>query len=152
MIQSLKHVSGARAVWDKSVNIMTYAGGWFNIKMPSYQYRKSHCGDKTILRPSYLHNGTPYTGKMMTSLYWIRGLVLFVARSSVAVVFTGMSLSSQRKVFNNRQTTSIRHTHSQNLNFSRLVLQLFCPTQWSQALNREWSCSWSSANRRPRWW
>ena len=30
------------------------SGGWFNIKMPSYEYRKSHCGDKTILRPSYL--------------------------------------------------------------------------------------------------
>ena len=33
------------------------------------QYRKSHCGDKMILRPSYLHNGISYTGK--TSLYWI---------------------------------------------------------------------------------
>ena len=32
------------------------SGDWFNIKMLSYQYRKSHCGDKTILRPSYLHN------------------------------------------------------------------------------------------------
>ena len=39
--------------------------------MSSYQYRKSHCGDKTILQPSYLHNGISYTGKM-TSLYWIR--------------------------------------------------------------------------------
>ena len=48
--------------------------GWFNIKMPSYQYRKSHCGDKTIFRPSYLHNGISYTGKT-TSLYWIRALV-----------------------------------------------------------------------------
>ena len=37
--------------------------GWFNIKMPSYQYRKSHCGDKTVRRPSYLHNGISYTGK-----------------------------------------------------------------------------------------
>ena len=46
-------------------------GPQFNIKMISYQYRKSHCGDKTILRPSYLHNGISYTGKM-TSLYWIR--------------------------------------------------------------------------------
>ena len=36
----------------------------------SYQYRKSHCGDKTILRPFYLHSGICYTGK--TSLYWIR--------------------------------------------------------------------------------
>ena len=46
-------------------------GGWINIQMLSYQYRKSRCGDKTILRPSYLHNGISYTGKM-TSLYWIR--------------------------------------------------------------------------------
>ena len=43
----------------------------FNIKMPSYQYRKSHCGDKTVVRLSYLHNGISYAGKM-TSLYWIR--------------------------------------------------------------------------------
>ena len=41
--------------------------------MSSYQYRKSHCGDKTILRPSYLHNGISYTGKMI-SLYWIGAL------------------------------------------------------------------------------
>ena len=38
--------------------------------MTSYHHRKSHCGDKTILRPSYLHNGISYTGKT-TSLYWI---------------------------------------------------------------------------------
>ena len=38
--------------------------------MTSYQYRKSHRGDKTILRPSYLHHGISYSGKM-TSLYWI---------------------------------------------------------------------------------
>ena len=30
-----------------------------------------HCGDKTILQPSYLHNRISYTGKM-TSLHWIR--------------------------------------------------------------------------------
>ena len=50
-------------------------GGRINIKMSSYQYRKSHCGDKTILRPSYLHNGISYTDKM-TSLYWIRAQVV----------------------------------------------------------------------------
>ena len=59
-----------------STNLLEYTdpgpGGWINIKikMSSYQYRKSHCGDKTILRPSYLHNGISYTGKT-TSLYWI---------------------------------------------------------------------------------
>ena len=40
------------------------SGPWFNMKMPSYQYRKSHCGDKTVVRSSYLHNGNSYTGKM----------------------------------------------------------------------------------------
>ena len=50
-------------------------GGWINIKMTSYQYRKSHCGDKTILRPSYLHNRISYTGKT-TSLYWIGALIM----------------------------------------------------------------------------
>ena len=47
------------------------SGGCFNINMSSYQYKKSHCGDKMILRPSYLHNGISYTGKMI-SIYWIR--------------------------------------------------------------------------------
>ena len=42
--------------------------------MSSYQYRKSHCGDKTVVRSSYLHNGISYTGKM-SSLYWIEALV-----------------------------------------------------------------------------
>ena len=54
--------------------VCRYPGPRFNIKMSSYQYRKSHCGDKTILRPSYLHNGISFTGKM-THLYWIRALV-----------------------------------------------------------------------------
>ena len=54
-----------------STNIITWqtghclsAGGQINIKMSSYQYRKSHCGDKTILRSSYLHNAISCTGKM----------------------------------------------------------------------------------------
>ena len=41
--------------------------------MSSYQYRKYHCGDKTVLWWSYLHNGISYTGKT-ASLYWIRTL------------------------------------------------------------------------------
>ena len=55
------------------------SGGRSNIKMPSYQYRKSHRGDKTILRPSYLHNRISYTGKL-ASLYWIRALVAMLSR------------------------------------------------------------------------
>ena len=40
------------------------SGPWFNIKMSSYQYRNSHCGDKTVVRSSYLRHGISYTGKM----------------------------------------------------------------------------------------
>ena len=52
-------------------------GPWFNIKMPSYQYRKSHCGDKTVVRSSYLYNGISYTGKM-AFLYWISPLFDYI--------------------------------------------------------------------------
>ena len=51
--------------------------------MSSYQYRKSHCGDKTILRPSYLHNGVPYTGKT-TFLYWIGALFPNTTKHNIA--------------------------------------------------------------------
>ena len=36
-------------------HVFGWPGPRFNIKMPSYQYRKSHCGDKTVVRSSYLH-------------------------------------------------------------------------------------------------
>ena len=41
-----------------------------SIKMSSYQFGKYHCGDKTAVRSSYLHNGNSYNGKVL-SLYWI---------------------------------------------------------------------------------
>ena len=49
------------------------SGSWFDIKMKCYQYKNSHCGDKTIFRPSYLHNEFSYTSKM-TPLFWITPL------------------------------------------------------------------------------
>ena len=51
----------------------TLSGPRFNKNMTSYQCRKSPCGDKTVVRSSYLHNGISYTCKM-TFLYWIRAL------------------------------------------------------------------------------
>ena len=36
---------------------------WFNINILSCQYMKSYCGDKTISRPYYLHNGISYTDR-----------------------------------------------------------------------------------------
>ena len=42
--------------------------------MLSYQYRKSHYGDKMAVRSSYLYNGNSYAGKR-TSLHWFSPLV-----------------------------------------------------------------------------
>ena len=50
----------------------------FNIKMSPYQYRKSHFGDKTVVRSSYFHNGISYTGKL-SSLYWIGAQVEYTS-------------------------------------------------------------------------
>ena len=38
-------------------NYIIHPGFWFHIKMPSYQYKIFHCGDKMILRSSYLLSG-----------------------------------------------------------------------------------------------
>ena len=47
---------------------------------------KSHCGDKTILRPLYLHNGISYTGKM-TSLYWNSALEFRLSSTNPSIYF-----------------------------------------------------------------
>ena len=52
--------------------------------IPSYQYRKSHYGDKTILRPSYLHNGISYTGKM--NYRYIYNLMTLTGAENVALL------------------------------------------------------------------
>ena len=56
---------------DRQMQATAISGGLVNIKMSSYQYRKSYSGDETIIGPSYLHNGNSFTGKT-TSLYWIK--------------------------------------------------------------------------------
>ena len=76
ILEKLQHNTTTISQFDVIWVSATGPGPWFNIKMPSYQYRKSHCGDKTILRPSYLHNGISYTGKI-TSLYWIRARLTY---------------------------------------------------------------------------
>ena len=75
---------------SKHCTFIKYPGPRFNIKMTSYQYRTSHYGDKTILRPSYLHNGISYAGKM-TSLYWIRALFIFDKCGCSLAVVSGIS-------------------------------------------------------------
>ena len=50
------------------------------------------------------------------------------------------------RVYNYRQISNIRRAKSQNLNVYRLVLQLSLPNPLKP--DREWRCSWSSADRR----
>ena len=60
-------------------------GSWFNITMASYHYMKSHCGDNTAIRLSYLQTGISYTGKT-TSLHWIpHTIVLNILHPAVDV-------------------------------------------------------------------
>ena len=47
--------------------LVTEIQGPINIKMLSYHCRKSYCGDRVLVRSSYLHKGISYTSKM-TSL------------------------------------------------------------------------------------
>ena len=53
---------------DTFLSLLTIPGRWFNKKISSYQYSKSHCGDKTVVSSSYLHNGIYYTDKVSWSL------------------------------------------------------------------------------------
>ena len=77
--------------WFDDGNYLKRTGPWFNINMSSYQYRKSHCGYKTVVRSSYLHNGISYTGKM-SSLYWIGPQVLILTvLHSMAILNTAKS-------------------------------------------------------------
>ena len=43
-------------------------GGWFHIKILSYQYRNSHYGDKRNLWLSYLHKGISYADQIQSEV------------------------------------------------------------------------------------
>ena len=88
---------------------MGLPGSQFNIKMTSHQHRKSHCGDKTILRPSYLHNGISYTGKM-TSQYWIRAqLILPITGTWVLFIYGQWEMTLQMLYLLSLAETLISH-------------------------------------------
>ena len=72
----LSPVQGQVIFWNGTYAITSQdARPHFNTKMLSFQHKKFHCGDKTILQPSYLHNRIFSTGKMILFLYWIKALI-----------------------------------------------------------------------------
>ena len=70
------------------------SGPRFNIRMSSYQYRKSHCGDKTVVRSSYLHNGIFYAGKMTSLYFFNQG-----PAGTVMIAFTTVNSENVLKIF-----------------------------------------------------
>ena len=66
---SIQQINALLPQWHAFCTNPLISGPWFNIKVSSYQYRKSYCGDKTILWLAYLHNGISYTDKT-AYLYW----------------------------------------------------------------------------------
>ena len=64
--------------------------------MSFYKYRKSHCGDKMVTRPSYLHNGISYTTGKMTSLYWIRTQVAYIECPNIMTI-TAVTINGNRE-------------------------------------------------------
>ena len=59
----------------------------------SYQYRKSHYGDKTVVRSPYLHNRISYPGKM-PSLYWIKPNVQLGAGESLVAHYSDVIMGT----------------------------------------------------------
>ena len=72
-------------------------------KMSSYHYRKFHCGDKTVVRSSYLHSGISYTGQI-TYFYWIRAqsLIFFLISKFLFEIACSASSSTDVDALNFR--------------------------------------------------
>ena len=57
--------------WLGMATIFRQASGpWINIKMLSYQYRKSHCGDKTVVRLIFILNRGPGCNRPSSGILW----------------------------------------------------------------------------------
>ena len=79
------------------IMIVLQPGPRFNTKMSSYQYRKSHCGDKTVVRSSYLHSGISYTGKMTS----------YIESGPRPYCIIRMTIINDIEMIENAKTTSI---------------------------------------------
>ena len=117
--------------WRKAKGTHKRPGPWFNIKMSSYQYRKSHCGDKTISRPSYLHNGISYAGKT-TPLYWIKD------QSSMSMSYSSFAWKTP-----NKRSWKPARTFSSPM----IILDSFDWNHKWQTLRHNWQTSCNALSR-----
>ena len=124
------------------VLVIQEPGPRFNIKMSSYQYRKSHCGDKTVVRSSYLYNGSSYTGKT-TSLYWIRAQG--IRGNDVALLFYIILVSASERLTHwglNKMLTFCRQKFQTHFLYGKCNFYLYslkyAPGPW---ISKKFPCS-----------
>ena len=116
------------------------------------QYRKYHCGDKTVIRSSYLHNGFLILVRYHLyiemapgswSLYSTSKMITFPYQCIVNIIrylyiFRWWCIKnkdwSSPKIKNGKncyhQTSNIRCTKSKYLDVFHLILQLSLPNPW----------------------
>ena len=112
---------------------VSQTGPWFNIETPPCQYRKSHYGDKMILRPSYLHNGISHTGKM-TSFYWITAQVLVSSKRG----FNYPHHINMGKCYKNQIYISALQKNACWASSRRILVKAFCQNLINSTLTWRW--------------
>ena len=73
------------------LNFFISNGGCFSLKMLSYHYKKSYCGDKATLQLPYIHNEISYTSKT-ASLYWNKAQQVYFDSKSSAYFANGREI------------------------------------------------------------
>ena len=103
--------------------------------MLPYYYRKSHCGDKTVVRSSYLNNASSYSGKM-SSLYWFRPLVAILLWQQLHyfITFYSSSLIPGQNASGCLPLCNTNIVHTMTVLMSKLespILHQICTFVWS---------------------
>ena len=108
--------------------------------MSSCQFRKSHCGDKMVLRSSYLHIGISCTGKMASLYGIIPQVVMYYLYNFVYISYSHVIQLSHFGI--NVNTAASDWVH--------IVHDIGYPTKWvdffmrSQSLLKWWCLSLES--------
>ena len=121
----------------------------FNIKMSSYQYRKSHCGDKTVIRSSYLHNGISYLvvrwhhyidGAQMVNTY----IILWFESAEVKIqeIMASKKSSQEAKLKSNHtlENMVLAWWNLSQINFLPSVSRNFYNYQWELQIRLSAAC------------
>ena len=138
------------------------AGPWYGMKMSYYGYRKYHCGDKTVLLSSYLHNEISYIGKTKY-LYWITALNAlfcsviqykdFVLPEEITLLKHALNIC-----FGHSSPLIIKYSgHGLAIAFRRGLWDIRHCVMWSllwykSSLLQQWLLNWQMGSNNMRYW